>query len=239
MKAFRLAAAVSMLALVATPLRAADNKVVIELFTSQGCSSCPPADKLLGELAEDKKFVALSLPVDYWDYLGWSDTLAKAAYSKRQRGYSEMRGGHEVFTPQVIVNGVTQVVGSDRRAIEIAAEKAAKDKSVPVTLVKNGPNIEVGVGAGENAPAAVWLLAIAQAKRVTIGRGENRGKTITYHNVVRGWKKLCDFNGTPVKETISLKELGADDTDMIAVLVQPGSAEKPGPIKGAAALSLR
>jgi hypothetical protein len=239
MKAFRLAAAVSMLALVATPLRAADSKVVIELFTSQGCSSCPPADKLLGELAEDRKFVALSLPVDYWDYLGWQDTLAKAAYSKRQRGYSEMRGGHEVFTPQVVVNGLTQVVGSDRRAIEIAAEKAAKDKSVPVTLVKNGSNIEIGVGAGENAPAAVWVLAIAQAKRVAIGRGENRGKTITYHNVVRGWKKLCDFNGTPVKETISLKELGADDADMIAVLVQPGSVERPGPIKGAAMLSLR
>jgi hypothetical protein len=237
MNAFRLAAAVSLLALVATPLRAADSKVVIELFTSQGCSSCPPADKLLGELAEDKKFIALSLPVDYWDYLGWHDTLAKAAYSKRQRGYSELRGGHEVFTPQVVVNGATQVVGSDRRAIESTAEKAAKDKSVPVTLVRSGSNIEVAVGPGDNAPAVVWLLAIAQAKRVAIGRGENHGKTITYHNVVRGWKKLCDFSGAPVKETVSLKDID-DDADMIAVLVQPGSVEKPGPIKGAAALSL-
>jgi hypothetical protein len=239
MNAFRLLVALSLLALTATPLCAAENKVVIELFTSQGRSSCPPADKLLGEFAQDKKFVALSLPVDYWDYLGWHDTLAKAAYSKRQRGYSESRGGHEVFTPQVVVNGVTQVIGSDRRAIESAAEKAARQQAVPVTLVKNGSNVEIGVGSGDGAPAAVWLLAISQAKPVAIGRGENRGKTITYHNVVRGWKKLCDFTGAPVKETVSLKEIGADDADMVAVLVQPGSVERPGPIKGAAALSLR
>jgi hypothetical protein len=232
-------AAVSLLALAASPVRAADNKVVIELFTSQGCSSCPAADKLLGELAENKRFVALSLPVDYWDYLGWHDTLAKSAYSQRQRGYSESRGGHEVFTPQVVVNGTAQVVGSDRRVIEIAAEEAAKAGSVPVTLVRKGSTVEVNVGAGENAPAAVWLLAVAQAKRVAIGRGENHGKTITYHNVVRGWKKLCDFSGSPVKQTVSLKELGAEDADMIAVLVQPGSVIRPGPIKGAAALSLR
>jgi hypothetical protein len=231
-------AAVSLLALAASPVRAADGKVVIELFTSQGCSSCPAADKLLGELAQNKKFVALSLPVDYWDYLGWHDTLAKSAYSQRQRGYSESRGGHEVFTPQVVVTGVTQVVGSDRRGIESAADEAAKNSSVPVTLVRNGSNIEVGVGAGK-APAAVWLLAVAQAKRVAIGRGENHGKTITYHNVVRGWKKLCDFSGAPVKETVSLKELGAEDADMVAVLVQPGSVTRPGPIMGAAALSLR
>ena len=239
MNALRLMAAVSLLALAAGPARAADNKVVIELFTSQGCSSCPPADRLLGEFAENKKFVALSLPVDYWDYLGWHDTLAKAAYSQRQRGYSESRGGHEVFTPQVIVNGVAQVVGSDRRAIESAAEKAANGNSVPITLVKNGSNVEVGVGAGDKTPATVWLLAVAQAKRVAIGRGENHGKTVTYHNVVRGWKKLCDFSGAPVKETVSLKDLGAEDADMIAVIVQPGSIERPGPIKGAAALSLR
>jgi hypothetical protein len=239
MNTLRLAAAVSMLALAATPLRAAESKVVVELFTSQGCSSCPPADKLLGELAENKNLVALSLPVDYWDYLGWHDTLAQAAFSQRQRGYSESRGGHEVFTPQVVVNGITQVVGSDRRAIESAAATAANGKSVPVTLAKNGSTVEVNVGAGDNAPAAVWLLAISQAKPVAIGRGENHGKTIVYHNVVRGWKKLCDFSGAPVKQSVSLQDLGADDADMVAVLVQPGSVEKPGPIKGAAALSLR
>jgi hypothetical protein len=194
---------------------------------------------LLGELAGDEKFVALSLPVDYWDYLGWHDTLAKPAYSERQRGYSEQRGGHEVFTPQVVVNGVLQVVGSDRRAIEGAAEKAAQGKTVPVALLRNGSNVEIDVGAGDKTPAAVWLLAVAQAKPVAISRGENRGKTITYHNVVRGWKKLCDFSGSPVKRSVSLSELGADDADMIAVLVQPGSVEHPGPIRGAAALRLR
>jgi hypothetical protein len=231
-------ATTAMLAALATPVRAADSKVVVELFTSQGCSSCPAADKLLGELAENDKLVALSLPVDYWDYLGWRDTLAKPENSKRQRGYSE-RSSHEVYTPQVVVNGVATVVGSDRRAIEAAAATAAKGKSIPVTLAKNGSNIDVEVGAGDSAPATVWLLTVKQAKPVAIGRGENHGRTITYHNVVRGWHKIADWRGSPVKNSVALKDLGEEDADMVAVLVQPGTMEKPGPIEGAAALSLR
>lgn len=238
MNAARFAAAISVLALLTAPARAADSKIVVELFTSQGCSSCPPADKLLGELAENSKYLALSFPVDYWDYLGWRDTLAKPANSKRQRGYSE-RGSHEVYTPQVVVNGVTQVVGSDRRAIENAASKPVKGKLVPVTLVKNGSSVDIEVGTGDNAPAVVWLLAISQTKPVAIGRGENHGRTVTYHNVVRSWRKLADWNGTPIKNSVALKDIGSGDTDMIAVLVQPGSMENPGPIRGAAALSLR
>jgi hypothetical protein len=238
MNAARFAAAISMLALLATPSRAADSKVVVELFTSQGCSSCPAADKLLGEFAQNSKYLALSFPVDYWDYLGWRDTLAKPANSKRQRGYSE-RGSHEVYTPQVVVNGVTQVVGSDRRAIENAALKAENGKTVPVTLVKNGSSIEVDVGTGDNAPATVWLLAVSQAKPVAIGRGENHGRTVTYHNVVRNCRKIADWNGSAVKRTVELKDIGSDDADMVAVLVQPGSMENPGPVRGAASLSLR
>lgn len=238
MNAARFAAAISVLALLTTSARAAENKVVVELFTSQGCSSCPPADKLLGELAENSKYLALSFPVDYWDYLGWRDTLANPANSKRQRGYSE-RGSHEVYTPQVVVNGVTQVIGSDRRAIENAASKPAKGKPVPVTLAKNGSSVEIDVGAGDNAPASVWLLAISQTKPIAIGRGENHGRTITYHNVVRNCRKIADWSGAALKRSIELKDIGSDDADMIAVLVQPGSVENPGPIRGAAALSLR
>jgi hypothetical protein len=235
----RLPAAIAVFALLSTTALAGGQKVVVELFTSQGCSSCPPADRLLGELAGDDSLVALSLPVDYWDYLGWHDTLAKAAYSQRQRGYSEQRGSSEVFTPQIIVNGVTQVVGSDRSAIKSACTRAAsKVKPVAVTLKKNAGKVEVEVSGGSGTPAAVWLLSVAQEKPVMINRGENRGKTITYHNVVREFRKLADWNGAPVKQSIALNEIG-DDADMVAVLVQPGSVEKPGPIRGAAALSLR
>lgn len=238
MKVSRLPAAIAVFALLSTTALAGEQKVVVELFTSQGCSSCPPADRLLGELAGDDSLVALSLPVDYWDYLGWHDTLAKAAYSQRQRGYSEQRGGHEVFTPQMIVNGVTQVVGSDRSAIRNACTQALKEKPVAVTLRKNAGKVEIEVGGGSGMPAAVWLLSVAQEKPVVISRGENRGKTITYHNVVRDFRKLADWNGATVKQSVALSEI-TGDADMIAVLVQPGSVEKPGPIRGAAVLNLR
>src|SRR5579862_784682 len=98
----------------------ADPRAVVELFTSQGCSSCPPADKVIGELAKDPSVIALSMPIDYWDYLGWKDTLADARFSARQKAYSLMRGDRDVYTPQVVVNGSTHVVGSDRAGIEQA-----------------------------------------------------------------------------------------------------------------------
>src|SRR3954470_23551246 len=98
----------------------AEPRAVIELFTSQGCSSCPPADKLIGQLADDPTLVAISLPIDYWDYLGWKDTLAKPAHTARQRAYAQLRGDRAVYTPQVVVNGAVHVQGSDKEAIDRA-----------------------------------------------------------------------------------------------------------------------
>src|SRR5215475_13035120 len=106
--------------LVVHPAAKADPRAVIELFTSQGCSSCPAADKLLSELQADPTLIPLSLPIDYWDYLGWKDTLAIPGHTIRQRAYSQVRGHREIYTPQVVVNGVAQVVGSDRSGIENA-----------------------------------------------------------------------------------------------------------------------
>src|SRR6516164_6021543 len=102
----------------------AQTRAVLELFTSQGCSSCPPADKLLGELAADPSLVAVSLPVDYWDYLGWKDTLAQRGHWKREQAYGRARGDGQVYTPQAVVNGVLHVVGSDKDAIEHAIAKS-------------------------------------------------------------------------------------------------------------------
>ena len=98
------------------PAVAAEPRAVVELFTSQGCSSCPPADKIIGELARDPSVIALSMPIDYWDYLGWKDTLADSRFSARQKAYSQARGDRNVYTPQVIVNGSAHVIGSDREA---------------------------------------------------------------------------------------------------------------------------
>src|SRR3954464_8917410 len=104
----------------------ADPRAVVELFTSQGCSSCPPADKIIGDLSRDPSIIALSMPIDYWDYLGWKDTLADSRFSARQRAYSRMRGDREVYTPQVVVNGSTQLIGSDRAGIDSAMGEARK-----------------------------------------------------------------------------------------------------------------
>src|SRR5580693_7151049 len=116
-------------------LACAEPKALIELFTSQGCSSCPPADKLLGQLAMDPSLIAVSLPIDYWDYLGWKDTLADPRNSARQRAYSHARGDREVYTPQVVVNGSLHALGSDPDAIEQAilqSRKGGMALSLPV-----------------------------------------------------------------------------------------------------------
>jgi hypothetical protein len=135
----------------------ADPRAVVELFTSQGCSSCPPADKIIGELAKDPSVIALSLPIDYWDYLGWKDTLADARFSARQKAYSQMRGDRDVYTPQVVVNGSVHVIGSDRAGIESAignTKKAGGVMSVPVTMSLEGKQLTVSVAASGNGPAA-------------------------------------------------------------------------------------
>src|SRR6476659_633562 len=142
----------------------ADPRAVVELFTSQGCSSCPPADKIIGDLARDPSIIALSMPIDYWDYLGWKDTLADSRFSARQRAYSRMRGDREVYTPQVVVNGSVHVIGSDRAGIENAIGKTGKDDSVmsvPVTMSLAGKQINVSVAASNKASAVshgeVWI----------------------------------------------------------------------------------
>src|SRR5712672_4224024 len=147
----------------------ADPRAVVELFTSQGCSSCPPADKVLGELAKDPSIIALSLPIDYWDYLGWKDTLADSRFSARQKAYSHMRGDRDVYTPQVVVNGSAHVIGSDRARIEGAISETRKADgvmSVPVTMTLSGKQITVSVAASNGSAAAahgeVWICSVTK-----------------------------------------------------------------------------
>src|SRR5580698_8681490 len=176
---------------VVRPAVAAEPRAVIELFTSQGCSSCPPADKVIGELAKDPSVIALSMPIDYWDYLGWKDTLADSRFSARQKAYSLMRGDRDVYTPQVVVNGSTHVIGSDRAGIEGAigkTDKGAGVMSVPVTMSVAGKQINVSVSASKESAVShgeVWICSIAKSVQIDISRGENCGQQITYHNVVR------------------------------------------------------
>jgi hypothetical protein len=223
----------------------ADPRAVVELFTSQGCSSCPPADKIIGELAKDPSVIALSMPIDYWDYLGWKDTLADSRFTARQRAYSQMRGDRDVYTPQAVVNGSVHVIGSDRAGIEGAISDTTKSDavmSVPVSMTLAGKQLNVSVAASQAGSAAshgeIWICAISQAVPISIGRGENRGHEVTYHNVVRNLLKVGDWNGTAGNWTVPLENISREGVDAAAVYVQDGSRETPGPMLGAAFTSL-
>jgi hypothetical protein len=223
----------------------ADPRAVVELFTSQGCSSCPPADKVIGELAKDPTVIALSMPIDYWDYLGWKDTLADARFTARQRAYSKMRGDREVYTPQAVINGSAHVIGSDRAGIESAIGATGKAEgvmSVPVTMTQTGNKLTVSVAASNKVPATthgeVWICAISKAVPISILRGENHGRDLTYYNVVRNLVKLGDWNGSPGSWTVPIESVEREGVDGAVVYVQDGSRERPGPMLGAAYTSL-
>jgi hypothetical protein len=219
----------------------ADPRAVVELFTSQGCSSCPPADKVIGELAKDPSVIALSMPIDYWDYLGWKDTLADSRFSARQKAYSHMRGDRDVYTPQAIINGSIHVIGSDRASIEGAindTKKADGVMSVPVSMTLSGKQINVSVAASTRAPTAmhgeVWICSVSRAVPIEISRGENRGREVTYHNVVRNLLKVGDWNGNTGNWSVPLENVSSEGVDAAVVFVQDGNRDKPGPMLGAA-----
>jgi hypothetical protein len=221
----------------------AEPRAVIELFTSQGCSSCPAADKLLSELKNDPSLITLSLPIDYWDYLGWKDTLASPAHTARQKAYSTMRGDREVYTPQVVVNGLLQALGSNRADIEKSVTQSRREPqilSVPVRLAveENRVTVTVPKAEGEASAGDIWLCSLSRAVPVGIGRGENRGRTITYTNVVRRWIRLGPWSGKDESFSVPVDAIKSAGVDGIAVLLQEGNTQHPGPMLGATVASI-
>ena len=209
-----------------------DQPIVVELFTSQGCSSCPPADKLLGELATKKNIIPLSMNVDYWDYLGWRDTLGSPEHTKRQKQYAANRGSQQIYTPQMIVNGRLDVVGSRRKQVMNTLKQAtAKTPRVPINISQNNNEIIIDVGENKNIPspqkATVWVIMTAQKVFVPIKRGENSGKEITYHNVVRQMIPVGMWEGKPLelklpKASLDLSKDKSSKRDCV-VLLQKGT----------------
>lgn len=234
----------------AAPAQSAEQpRAVVELFTSQGCSSCPPADKLLGQFAKEPGVIALSLSVDYWDYLGWKDTLALAGHAKRQQAYARARGDREVYTPQMVVNGISHVLGSDRSAVETRMKETRRQATVlavPVTIAVADGTVTVTVASGKSGSAEVWLCPVTSRANIMIERGENRGNTIAYHNVVRRWYKVGTWSGAAATFTVPIAEFTKDkdgapiaNIDSVAVLVQSGAAAEPGVMLGAAIAALK
>ena len=236
--------ALACLAMLVNQAARAEPRAVIELFTSQGCSSCPPADKLIAEYAHDPSVIALSLAVDYWDYLGWKDTLALGGHSNRQRAYAKARGDRQVYTPQAVIDGAVHALGSDKTAIEQAIRQTRERVAalaLPVTLVQAGDKLTVTVPAAkdETAQAEVWLCPITKSVPVSISRGENSGRTITYTNVVRRWIRLGDWTGKAETFNVPIKDVQTGDIDSVAVMVQSGVASAPKLMLGAAQIAIR
>ena len=219
---------------VAAPVAFADEpRAVIELFTSQGCSSCPPADKLLGELAKDPSLVMLSLPVDSWDYLGWKDTFAMSAFSDRQRAYAQHVGIRDVYTPQVVIDGRAQASGAKPAAIEPMLAARAKTRRNPPDMQMLGKGrVAVGSGRVPAGGAEVWLVRYnAQVQQVAVRRGDNRGQTLDYRNVVRQLIRLGPWAGKPRAYRVPPPSEGGLSS---AILVQ---GARGGPMVGAMIIS--
>jgi hypothetical protein len=221
------------------PALAEPPRAVVELFTSQGCSSCPPADELLVEFSRQPDIVALSLPVNYWDYLGWKDTLAHVAFTERQKAYAHSRSDRQVFTPQMIVNGKKSSIGSDRAQIEKAIQYTTKGrKALPVNVNIAEQNDTVTITVEETPDttqreAEIWILPVLKSQTVPIERGENRGKTITYANVVRGLNRVGEWHGGSARFDVPL-DMARKGGDAYVVLLQGTDAARPGLILGAA-----
>lgn len=219
--------------------QAGDNMkqpVLVELFTSQGCSSCPPADQILGDLQKRDDVVALSFSVDYWDYIGWRDTLATRDNTLRQQAYEKSLPSHRVYTPQMVVDGVQDVVGNQRQdVVNVINRRVAESrgKRVPISIKQVGDEVQVRIGAGP-APhhsATVWLAHTLSSRTVNIAKGENSGRVIVYHNIVRGFAAVGKWSGQPVTLELPAQGVQGEITDGVAVWVQEGGN---GPVLGAA-----
>ena len=208
--------------LLALPVRA-DGLSVVELFTSQGCSSCPPADDLLRDLSKEENILALSFSVDYWNYLGWKDIFARPEFTERQKNYNRILSRGEVYTPQMIINGRSAVVGSRR---DLVAQQLTTQQEFPI----NGPEISLyyqddminlTIGGGTvKEPATIWMVAYDSQRSVRIKSGELAGQTRHYSNVVRGLTQIGNWTGREVMLSLDPAKITAETCDNYAVLVQ-------------------
>ena len=216
----------------------ADGPIVVELFTSQGCYSCPPAERFLGELADRDGILALEFHVDYWDNLNygsagrWKDPYSSPAFTARQQNYNvQIRGRAGVYTPQMVVDGKIEAVGSREGAVEMAIEdaRARAGRRVAVAAVADGGGLKVSLRGGPERAGGVWLVSFLRREATRVLRGENHGKLLVNHNIVTEMRRIGAWDGTD--RTIDVAAVANDEKQGCAVIVQAGAA---GPILGAA-----
>ena len=209
---------------------------VVELFTSQGCSSCPPADEVLGELSKQGNLVALSYHVDYWNYLGWADTFSSKQSTDRQYDYARTLGRKSVYTPQVVINGRDHINGADKNGINRkvdAFNNSGRGLNVPIAASLDGDKIKINIGAG-NGKGNVILVYFDRENAVDVKRGENHGRKLTYWNSVRDIQTVAMWEGEAVELDLPVSLMSGDGYDGCAVLLQTMKSDGvPGAIIGA------
>lgn len=220
--------------------QAGGRPVVVELFTSQGCSSCPAADSFMEELARTDGVVALTYPVDIWDYLGWADTFARHEYSLRQQTYAPNLPSRSVYTPQMVIGGIGDVVGSrrDDALAMIAAHAAKETPSAAITLTAQDTALRVEIAESQRllgVEATVSVARLASRLSVDIAGGENAGRTVVYSNVVRELAPVGTWRGEALRLEVPLAADVGAPFDRIAVIVQRNGQ---GPILGGAIIDL-
>ena len=208
----------ALMCVISSAAMSAPRPAVVELFTSEGCSSCPPAESYLGDLARRPDVLALAFHVDYWDDLGWHDRFDLADATPRQRGYAESLHLWGIYTPQVVVDGRENFVGNDRRSI--GKSLAAPREGIPVTIeLRNGAILIALSAASGMSPSEVLFIAYRHSAISAIGRGENAGRTLTEYNIVRAMRHLGSYTGGTLHLRVDAASLPQDATD-VAVLVQ-------------------
>ena len=218
----------------------ADRPIVVELFTSQGCSDCPAADRLVSELAKRKGVIALSLPITYWDMLGWKDTFATEANTQRQKSYARAMNRSGIYTPQMIIDGRLDVVGNQRDHVLAALSARAAEpagETIPILIGTASGRVEISIPAAKTKPrtlATIWVMRTLAHGSVNVEQGENRNHLLTYTNVVRDLKRAGEWNGEAMKIDLPMN-LAKTRQDGIAVILQ---ASDFGPVLGAAILQL-
>ena len=214
----------------------AAHPVLVELYTSQGCSDCPPADEILAELAGRPDVVALSFPITYWDMLGWKDTLATEANTQRQKAYAAamMRGG--TYTPQMVVHGREDVVGNQRQIVLAAIRRAARAASAAPAVAVNfsGGQLTVGISGEADGEATLWVMRTLSRAKVSVGGGENKDRELVYTNVVRDVRRAGYWSGGARSFTVPVGTPGGE-FDGVAVVLQ---GAEHGPVLAARLLGL-
>ena len=228
------------LLLALTPVSAADRApVLVELFTSEGCSSCPPADAYLGELVKRPGVIALSFHVDYWNRLGWTDPFSSAEATARQKGYAASLKQSYVYTPEMVIDGRVHEAGSRRENVETLLTAARTNAVFPIALTRKPDGgaeaVLPAADAGATTDATIWLVLYDRSQTVAVKNGENGGRTITHANVVREIRRVGTWNGQAARVKLPIDAAGARERGGAAVIVQAGSY---GTVLGAGVVAL-